>query len=363
MAEQDADLSEQATPYKLEEARKKGSVARSNDFNAMSMMAALAVTLYAGGWEALRQTLVMQHALLTGIHRTSWSVDAVTVWMGELMVGMLHVLGPLFLTLAVVAVLANMMQTGPMFTMHPLKPDMDRINPVSGFKRVFSMRTLFEAGKSIVKLIILGAVAYTVVRDLIPGLMSLTAASPKSYMKILLDLTGSLLVKLVLTLLCIALIDVGFTRWEFAKRMRMSVRDVKDESKNREGDPRIRQRVRELRKDMLKRSKSMAKVSGADVLITNPTHLAVALSYQHGTSSAPQVVAKGAGDVARKMRETASRHHIPVVQNRTLARALYREVDYDGYVPEKLYPQVAKIMVWVYAMRDVRLGRASKKVV
>lgn len=360
MAEQDADLSEQATPHKLDEARRKGSVARSNDFNAMSMMAALVVTIYAGGWDAVRQTLVMQQTLLAGAGRGQWSVELVAAWMGQLLVGMLHVLGPLFLTLAVVAVLTNLAQTGPIFSLHPLKPDLERLSPMAGFKRVFAMRTLFEAAKSIVKLIILGSVVYMLVRDTIPGLMGLSSMEPKGYMKVMLTLIGSLLVKLVLTLLCIALLDLGFTRWEFAKRMRMSKRDIKDESKNREGDPRIRSRIRELRKEMLKRSKSMAKVPSADVLITNPTRLAVALSYNHGTSGAPQVVAKGAGDLARKMRELAGRHSVPIVQNRELARALFREVDYDGYVPEKLYPQVAKIMVWVYTMRDAR--RASKRV-
>jgi flagellar biosynthetic protein FlhB len=361
MADQDADLSEQATPHKLDEARKKGSVARSNDFNAMAMMAALVVTVYAGGWDAMRQTLVLQQRLLAGAGRQQWSPDVVAAWMGQLLLAVLHVLGPLFLTLAVVAVLTNLVQTGPIFSMHPLKPDIERLNPVAGFKRVFAMRTLFESAKSIIKLVILSTVVYMLVRDTVPGLMSLSAMEPKGYVRMLIALVASLLVKLVLTLLCIALVDVGFTRWEFAKRMRMSKRDVKDESKNREGDPRIRSRIRELRKEMLKRSKSMAKLPGADVMITNPTRLAIALSYSHGTSGAPQVVAKGAGDLARKMREAAGRHGIPIVQNRELARALFREVDYDGYVPEKLYPQVAKIMVWVYTMRDAK--RASKKAV
>ncbi|MTV41473.1 flagellar biosynthesis protein FlhB [Duganella radicis] len=361
MAEQDAERSEQATPHKLEEARKKGSVARSMDFNAMSMMAALAVTLYATGWDGVRQMLVMQQRILGAASRHAWSVEAVAGWMGQLMTGMLHVLAPLFMTLLVVAVLSNLVQTGPIFSLHPLKPDLDKLNPMTGFKRVFSMRTLFESAKSIVKLAILGIVVYMLVRDTIPGLMSLSAMPSKGYLRLVLALVGSLLVKLVLTLLCIALIDIGFTRWEFAKRMRMSKRDIKDESKNRDGDPRIRARIRDLRKEMLKRSQAAAKVEQADVLITNPTRLAVALSYSHGKSAAPQVVAKGAGELARKMRELAGRHHIPVVQNRALARALFREVDFDGYVPEKLYPQVAKIMVWVYAMREAK--RATKKVV
>jgi flagellar biosynthetic protein FlhB len=361
MADQDADLTEDATPHKLAEARKKGSVARSTDFTAMAMMAALVVTIYANGQDALRQVLVLQQKILAGAGRQQWSVEVVAAWLGQLLMSMLHVLGPLFMTLMVVAVVSNVAQTGLIFSLHPLKPDLERISPMMGFKRVFSMRTLFESAKSIVKLVILGAVAYTLVRAAIPGLMGLSSVDPKGYMQLLMLMMGGLLVKLVLTLLAIASSDLGFAHWEFAQRMRMSKRDVRDEVKNREGDPRIRSRIRELRKEMLKRSKSMQRLPSADVLITNPTRLAVALSYTHGKSGAPQVVAKGAGDLARKMRVLAGKHGIPVVQNRELARALFRQVDYEGYVPEKLYPQVAKIMVWVYTMRSAK-SAATKKV-
>lgn len=359
MADQDSDLSEQATPYKLQEARKKGNVARSNDFTAMSMMAALVLVVYSNGWDALRQAMRMQHAMLAHATQLDWRSEAMAAWMGQLLTGMLAILGPLFLALVVTAILANLFQTGPVFSLHPLSPDLNRLNPAEGLKRVFSMRTLFEAAKSCIKLVILTTVAWFLVSDMVPGLVGLTAMNPKGYLHVLIGLCGTLLVKLVLALLVIALADFGFTRWEFAKRMRMSKRDVRDELKNRDGDPRIRARIRDLRKEMLKRSQSMAQVPKADVLITNPTRLAVALSYSHGMSGAPQVVAKGAGELARKMRELASRHQVPIVQNRALARTLFREVDYDGYVPEKLYPQIAKIMVWVYAMRNAR--RNSKK--
>jgi flagellar biosynthetic protein FlhB len=136
--------------------------------------------------------------------------------------------------------------------------------------------------------------------------------------------------------------------------MRMSHRDIKDEHKQREGDPRIRARLRQLRQEMLKKSQAVRKLPGSDVVVTNPTHLAVALSYKHGEMAAPRVVAKGAGDLAAKMREMALRHGIPVVENRALARELFFKVDFEQPVPEKLYPQVARILVWVFAMREAR---------
>lgn len=359
MADQDADRSEHATQHKLNEARGKGSVARSSDVNAMAIMAALVIAVYGSGWDALRQTLRMQQQMLAGAGRLNWNADAMAAWIAQLLVGMLHILAPLFLTVAVVAVLVNLAQTGPIFSFHPLVPDLSRINPATGFKRLFSLRILYESAKSVVKLVVLSAVVYHLLRDTVPGLMGLSAMAPALYAKALIGLVGGLLVKLVATLLVIALVDLGYTRYDFAKRMRMSKRDIKDESKNREGDPRIRSRIRQLRQETLKRSKAMRQVPSSDVLITNPTHLAVALRYQHGKSGAPQVVAKGAGELARTMRELAARHQIPIVQNKLLARALFREVDYDGYVPEKLYPQVARIMVWVYSMRNLRESKSA----
>lgn len=354
MASQDADLSEQATPHKLTEARKKGSVSRSNDLNALAILAALVATIFGSGWDAWRRVARLQQQMLAHGNQADWSVDGMAAWLGQLLTDMLSILGPLFLTLAVVAVVINFFQTGPVFSFHPLIPDLNRLNPATGLKRIFSMRTLFETAKSLIKLVILGTVAYYLVRDTIPGLIGLPSLEAKGYSRLLIGLVAAMLVKLVLTLLFIGLVDYGFTRWEFAKRMRMSKRDVKDESKNREGDPRIRARIRELRKEVLKRSKGLAKVPSADVLITNPTRLAVALRYRHGESAAPQVIAKGAGEMARRMRTLAASHRIPIVQNKMLARILFREVGEEGYVPEKLYPQIAKIMLWVYTMRDAK---------
>jgi len=354
MAEQDSDRSEEATPHKLQEARRKGSVARSLDVSAVGILAVLVLVIQANGWDALRLTVQLQHRILAQIGRSDWRADAAAAWLGELLLAMLAVLGPLLLAVAVAAVLVNLVQTGPIFSTEPLSPDFERINPASGIKRIFSLRTLFEAAKSVAKLAVLSAVVYLALRDMVPGLVGLPGAPAGGYLRVLVGLCAALLVKLVFTQLVIAAVDFAFVRRDFAKQMRMSKRDIKDEHKNREGDPRIRSRIRELRQETLKRSRAAARVASADVLITNPTHLAVALNYRHGGSGAPQVVAKGAGDLARKMRDAAVRHHIPVVQNRPLARTLFREVDFDGYVPEKLYPQIAKIMVWVYAMRDAR---------
>jgi flagellar biosynthetic protein FlhB len=357
MAEKDADNSESATPYKLEEARKKGTVAKSVDFISVAAMAVLVGALYANGWDAVKQSVrLMQTTLIQGM-KTNWGADWIANWTSQLLITTLHILSPLFLSLVIAAILVGLFQTGVIFTVKPLKPDLNRISPMAGIKRIFSLRTIYESIKSVIKIVVLGAVTYFAIVDLIPGLLKLSSLDSKGYLQSLIKLTGGILVKIIIVLIIIAVIDFTYTRWEFAKRMRMSKRDVKDESKQREGDPRIRQRIRELQREVLKRSKAARQVSSADVLITNPTHIAVALRYQHGDASAPQVTAKGAGELARKMRLTASRHNVPIVQNRELARILFKEVDFEGYVPEKLYPQLAKIMVWVYAMREARYAK------
>lgn len=356
MAEQDSDRSEEATPYKLEEARKKGSVAKSMDFNILFVLAALVVMLYAHGWDSLRQILMLQMATLQHAGETGWGVDGISHWLGQILLASLGILAPLFGAIAIAAILGNLSQVGPLFTTHPLSPDFSRLNPATGLKRLFSMRVLFEAFKSTLKLVALTLIAWFVISASLPALPAISGQDPKGYAHMLLDMTAAMMFKLLLAVLVLALLDFSYTRWEFSKRMRMSKRDVRDEHKHREGDPRIRSRIRELRKEMLKRSKATRKLPEADVLIVNPTHLAVALSYKEGSSGAPQVIAKGAGELAAKMRKVCARHRIPVVQNRSLARTLFREVDYDAYVPEKLYPQVARIMVWVYTMRKMQSG-------
>jgi flagellar biosynthesis protein FlhB len=185
------------------------------------------------------------------------------------------------------------------------------------------MRTVYDTVRSLFKLVFLGLAMTLAVWHLVPWLLALLQLDPVSYGRPVLDQLAAVVFKLLLVMLVIAMIDVIYTRWEFAKRMRMSRRDLKDEHKQREGDPRIRARLRQLRQEMLKKSQAARKVPGSDVVVTNPTHLAVALSYKHGEMAAPHVVAKGAGDLAAKMRELARRHGVPVVQNpRARARAL-----------------------------------------
>jgi len=359
MAEQEQNRNESATPFKLQQARKRGMVSKSPDMVSAAILLAMVAYLYGMGWSGARDQLKLAQAALNHAGRLDFSFPAVLGFVNRLLTESLYALAPFLLMLVVVAVVANVAQTGPVFSFKPISPDFDRINPAKGFERLFSMRVVYTAIKSLIKLLLLACVFVVTVHALFGPLLGLLNVDPRSYATRLLDLTASLAFKLALVIFVMSLLDVAYVRWEFAKRMRMSRRELREELKHREGDPRIRARLRELRNALLKRSRALKKLPSADVLVTNPTHVAVAISYKHGEMHAPRLVAKGAGGLAEKMKKLAYRHRIPVVQQESLARALFHRVDHDGYVPEEFYPQVLKILVWVYAMREARAGAGS----
>lgn len=358
MAEQEQNRSEQATPFKLREAKKKGSVAKSMEVNSLLIMVGFLGFLYLWGEQTVTRQLRLHHAMFSQAHTLSFSAAQILAWLDGVLTETLLLLTPLLLVLMVAGILANLMQTGPIFTTFPLKPDFNRLNPATGFKRLFSMRVLYEAVKSLIKLALFCAVLYLSITHLMPHLMGMQQTDPADFPRRILGDVASLLFKLVLAMLAVALVDLLFTRREFAKKMMMSVREVKDEVKQREGDPRIKARISQLQNEMRKRSQATRNVPKSDVLITNPTHLAVAVSYKHGEMQAPMIVAKGAGSIVEKMKKLARRHRIPIVENKALARALFR-AKVETTVPEALYPQVAKILIWVYAQRDARARRES----
>lgn len=352
MAEQEQNRSEDATPYKIEEAKKKGSVAKSMEVNSLMAIVALLIVLYGWGWQMVERQLVINQRLLSQAHQVNFEMSHFLTWLNAAFIETLYVLVPLFLVLMVAGVLVNVAQTGPIFTLFPLKPDIDRINPVSGFKRVFSWKLVVETIKSVIKLALFGAVLYFAVKHLLHDLFRLMDSSPAGYGPTIIAQVSAIIFKLACVMALVAMIDFMYTRWDYSDKLKMSRREVKEEVKRRDGDPRVRARIRELQRETLKRSKALGKVKDADVLITNPTHLAVAVKYVRGEMKAPQVLAKGAGELAGLMRGIARSNGVQVVENKKLARALFTQVDFDGPVPEKLYPDVARLLVWVYAIRE-----------
>lgn len=357
MAEQEQNRSEPASPFKLKEAQRRGSVAKSLELNSLLALFALLAVFYLRGLPMMQQQLRLDAGLLSQAHQFSFDAIAVARWLPALLAAALDVVLPLFLLVVVVAILGNLVQTGPVFSTHPLKPDFDRINPVSGFKRLFSLRLLFELGKSLVKLVLFAGAIYLLMRQLLPELLALLLSEPGAYLPLSHGWVSGVIFKLAMLLAFIALIDVMFTRWSFADKLKMSRREMKEEVKQREGDPQIRARIRELQRELVKRAKAIKRLPDADVLITNPTHLAVALAYHRDRMSAPKVIAKGAGEFAAHMHGLARRHQVPVIENAPLARELFAAVDIDKEVPERIYPQVARILVRAYQLRAAQERR------
>ncbi|TDP61409.1 EscU/YscU/HrcU family type III secretion system export apparatus switch protein [Roseateles toxinivorans] len=352
MAEQELDRSAAATPYKLSEARKRGQVAKSADLVSALVFGMAIVFLQVHGWDKVREQFQLDRLLLAGLGQsdqhgwTLWVLTRHALTQSGLLAA------PLFLSIMLTAVAANLLQTGPLLSPHPIKPDWSRLSPLTGFKRVFSTRTLFDTMRTLLKLSLLGYVVYGALTALMPQFHQIAGMPSQGFVRLLLDDLSAVGLKLALAMLVIAAIDHAYTLREFSRKMRMSQRELKDEHKHREGDPRIRARIRELRRELLKRSRMLSLTGKADVLITNPTHLAVALRYEHGAMAAPVMLGKGHGLVADAMRKIAALHRIPVVENRSLARALYAEVATDAPIPEQHYAAVARLMVWVLAMRE-----------
>lgn len=361
MAEQEQNRTEQATPFKLAEARKRGSVAKSVEMGALATPACALLLGLVWGQDLIDEQLCLASAVLSQAHLLHFDSGTVIRWLLQLMSAAARVLTPLFIMVAVLAVLVSMLQTGPVFTFFPLKPDVQRLNPIAGFKRLFSKRMVFELCKSLVKLLMLGMLGWFLAAGLAAQLLDLLGVPPAQYGRGTLDLLLSVAFKILVVLAFMALADLIHTRWQYRSQMRMSRRELKEEVRNREGDPRIRARMRELRNELVARARAVRRVPEADVLLINPVHLAVALQYRRDQMHAPQVIAKGSGDLVEHMKAMARRHRVPVVQNRALARRLFAQTDVGQTIPEALYGPVAKLLLWIYARRDQAVGAALVK--
>lgn len=341
------DKTELPTAYRLQEARDRGQVPRSADLASVLVLVAFSVGMAATGYrlsaafaQAAGQTLRMAgNAPVASMGLLHWLERRFEpAWQAVL---------PLLLAMIVTAVVANVVQTGPTFSADPLKPDFTRLNPAQGFKRVFSRRILWDLFKLCLKVGLLSALAWALV-DRIGHRVQMAAVAPPSSMGELLRGTYVQVTTWVLTLLlAIALLDMWFSRREYIRKLRMSRRDLKDEGKRREGDPDIRQKRKRLMGELLKHSRSIRRVPEADIVLTNPTHLAIALRYRPRTMLSPVVLSKGTDAVAARIREAAARAGVPCLRSPELARAIFRDCRVDQSVPANLYGQLAPIYRWL----------------
>lgn len=352
MAEQDSsEKTEKATPHKLREAAKKGMAAKSQDVNSLLIMSAGLMLMYISGASLVHRSFTLSSELMSQAGSVEFEIQKIMAWASYVLGSGISILAVYVLPLMIVAVLASLLQTGPMFSFFPLKPDIQRMNPVNGFKRMFSVRSLVELVKSLLKVAAMGAVIYFTLLEYLPKYFGLMNRPPSAYIGFFISAGGVLILRLLLVLAVIALVDFVFSKWEYMKKLRMSKKEVKDEHKRFDGDPLIRQRQRELSRELLEKSKSLSNVQNADVVITNPTHYAVAVKYDRASMIAPKAVSRGAGPLALKIRELAGNHQVPVVEMPPLARRLYRNTTVGSYIRESEYLEVAAILRRIYAAR------------
>ena len=346
----DQEKTEEATPRRLEKAREEGQVARSRELATFMLLLGGVVGLWSMGAMLYGQLgSVMEQAFL---FERREAMETMPMLSQALDLGSRTLLSliPLFLLLTLIALVAPALLGGWLVSAKALKPQASKLNPVKGLKRMFSTHALAELGKAIAKSVLVGGVGLGFVylhRGEALSLMELPiAAALAASMKLAAEASALM----VLTLVVVVLIDVPYQLWSHAKKLRMSKEEIKQEHKESEGDPQVKGRIRQQQQAMA-RGRMMSQVPDADVVVTNPTHYAVALSYREGSMGAPRVVAKGADAVAARIRELAGEAGVPLLEAPPLARTLYRHVDLDREIPMELYTAVAEVLAWAFGLK------------
>jgi len=341
----DEERTEQATPRRRQEARKKGQVARSVEINGavifLAFVLLMPIVLNLGG---IRLLSAFQHGLAqAGSARLS---DA-------LLFSALAILLPLMAGAFLVALLTNAMQVGLVLSAQPLAPDLKRIDPLKGFQRLFSRRALVELVKAVLKFGLITWVAWGAIQSRLPELVQASQMAMPHALHPLSETLYQIGLRVGILWLVLALLDYLYQRWDFEKSIRMSRYELKEEYKQTEGDPHIKSRLRQ-QMQKIARQRMLSDVRKADVVVTNPVTYAVALRYDRTSMGAPRVVAKGKGWLARRIREEALRWHVPIVPNPPLARSLHAQVEVGQEIPSTLYQAVAEVMAYVYRLRRAR---------
>lgn len=351
----DDEKTEEATPKKKSEARKKGQVPQSAELSTVCtlMVGFLVINAFSNGF-ITRIYEYMRH---------SFSADVLNKNLTDLSVHNLFTTSLLFILTCFIpigifvllgGVAAHLLQTGWLFTTETLKFKFDKLNPIAGFKRIFSPKSLIQLLKAVFKLSIVAWVIIGTYRDQALPLAELSLLTPslQTAAKIW-RIIFNMIIRICLILLVLAILDYMYQRFEYRRSLRMTKQEVKEEHKQAEGDPLVKSKIRQRQRQMAMR-RMMQQVPKADVVITNPTHLAIALLYDENKMTAPQVLAKGEGFIANKIKELAKEHRIPVVENKPLARMIYKTVEIGDFIPSNLYQAVAEVLAFVYNLRKKR---------
>lgn len=344
------ERTQQATPKRRRDARKRGEVPRSTELTAAAgLLTATLFFRWYGPYLANSATSLMRDSF-TQLHQPDMTPLVIRglLWDAGLSFG--KAIAPLLAMMVVISLVCSIAQGGFVIAPQLAKPDFKRINPASGLKRIISKQGAFNTVKSLVKLGIIGAITYPLVRQSISDFASLTGSDPVQIGKAIGSSLSSLALRISAVYLVLAFVDYGYQRMAHEKKLRMTLQEVKEELRQTDGNPEIRARVRSIQRQIARR-RMMADVPSATVVVTNPTHLAVAIKFDIYTMPAPLVVAKGGDVVAERIKALARQHGVLVMENKPLARALYESVEVGTEIPVALYEAVADVIAYIYRLR------------
>lgn len=337
-----SEKTEAPTPKRREEARKKGQAPKSQDLAQVATLFVGVILINI----TFKQSFSRIYNVLSE-HFQEINVDVLSMEkFGETMVKFSElffvVTSPILLSVLIIGILVNYLQVGFMFTLETVKPSLEKINPLKGLKNLLSMKKVVDLLKTLIKMGIIGGYAYLVIRGNVEEYLKIPFINMNESFKIVGKLCFDVVIKIATGLLVVAFADYIYQRWEFERSLKMSKQEIKEEFKQTEGDPLIKSKLRQMQRDLLNR-KMIEEVPKATVVITNPTHLSIALKYEKGMG-APEVVAKGADFMALRIREVAKESKIPIMENKPLARAMYPVVEPGSEIPEEYYQAVAEIL-------------------
>jgi len=344
------ERTEAPTEKRRSEARQKGNVAKSAEINsALVLLTGLMMLYWCAPW-MFRQISGYMLSMLGLISHPSSSLAFLREAMTQSLLFIFFLCLPVCAAIMVVGIVANLLQVGFLFTLQPLIPKMEKLNILSGAKRLVSLRSIVEMVKDIAKLLLIGAIAFFTIKAEFGKFVCLWDVSPGGIWLFMLKVSFTIVLRVALVLLVIAILDFYYQRYEHEKQLKMTKQEVKEERKQMDGDPQIKSRIRSLQREMARR-RMMQEVPKATVVVTNPTYIAIALRYEPETMHTPKVIAKGKRLMAQQIKNKAMELNIPIVEDKPLARAMYDKVEPGDDLPMEFFAAVAEVLAYVYRLK------------
>jgi len=344
---------ERPTPRRLQKAREEGQVARSQELNSAFTLLGGFLVLYFFFGNLLQSLSGKMYSFITLSEAADITKDDSLVLIVDNFYYIINLIMPVMVATAVMGILISLLQVGPRFTPKLIQPKFSKLNPIEGAKRLFSLKSVIELIKSLAKALVIGFLTYSQIKKAWPHLVTLTGQGIEPGLLFIANLLLRIIISILVFLIILGIADYIYQRWEFMRNLMMSKQEIKEEYKEYEGDPQIKSRRRQRQRE-LSMNRMIKAVEEADVVITNPTHIAVALKFDINTMDTPLVVAKGEGFIARKIKEVAEEYGIEIVENKPLARALNETTEIGQEIPPDLYQAVAEVLAYIYRNHKFR---------